>query len=1230
MKQKLRFLMMTLLCAVVSTAWGADTWVKTTPSSLQTGDIVVIVDQSSKRAMSNDNGTGSAPSAISVTLKDDKSEISSEVNANIQWEVTVSNGTYKFGAVNTNNYLYCTNTNNGVRVGTNSNNVFTWKKADANSEEYYLFNSATSRYIGVYENQDWRCYNTVNNNIKATVTAFYKKTSSQGPTTPNIAISSETVEVGKTINIIVPSDLTSVEYESDDPSIASVDEDGEITGNSVGSAEITVTWAAVNGVYNAGEKTFSITVTAPVVATVYEEVTSTNQLVAGNEYILVATENSVAMGAPNAGNNKIRDKVDVIIQNNQVSITNQEVTKLTLGGVSGAWTFYASDTENYLALNGNSNEVHSAAEVNDNSKWTITSDFQLCNTSQADTRYIMYNSSSPRFACYKSGQKKAVLFVKEGSSTSTEPSITVNTTSIDIPAEGADGTIEVTFTNVDPELTEVVFYDADGTTETTCDWIAAEINGNNIEYLVDENEGEARTAYFKVYGLDNDGNNVYSELITITQAAAPAPSISVASTNVELTAAAGDGSIEVTYTRTEPYDVAFYEEDGETAAEYDWIEADFDESNNIYYIVEENTSNEARTAYLKIVALGPDGDDLIYSDLITITQAAPVVDYATLPFEFDGKKADIEGTDGLTQVGLGSDYKNSPYLKLDGAGDYVILHFDERPGTLTFDIKGNPGSGSSSIEGEFVVQTSEDGNTFTDLKSYTTLGNTILSEEFNNLGENVRYIKWIYKERTSGNVALGNITLEKYGIDPELTISDVNTTINTDETLEISTLSEGEIEFDIENDDVCSISKQGDVYWLYASSAAGTTTVTATQAAFGEYKSASVTFTVTVIDPEAKTHVYKKVTNTKDITSGRYLIVYEGSKVAFDGSLETLDAAENITDVEINNGVITLDEDKDVFYFNIDVNAGTIKSASGNYIGSDSYANGLDQSDSPEAYGNHTFSIDGGNAVITYKTTGGDMTMRYNYGDNQLRFRYYKSGQQPIQLYKFDGFAFTISKKATDGTYYYATISNLGEGNFKVEGNVTARTVCVDEEGELTDLSVFGEGDVLPGNGAYLVDGAVYGDYAFPATEEACEETDLGENMLISTGEKGLSKDEMIAAAQAHYNNTQGEYKFYKLSLNKGSDIGSVGFYWGNSNGEAFQYKKGHQAFLAVPLTEEGTGSQVAAYLFNGDKTGIYNVLATEVENENDATYSISGIRMENKQLPKGIYIKNGKKVVVR
>ena len=155
------------------------TWEKTDYADLATGDIVVIVDLTSVKAMSNDKGTNAPPTATAVTLNDDKSQITGTVADNIQWTVTKTDTGLKFG-VGTDS-LYCTNTNNGVRVGIDTNNVFSWKKADANSTENFLFNNATSRYLGVYNNGDWRCYTTVNANIKGTVTAFYKKVGGDTP-----------------------------------------------------------------------------------------------------------------------------------------------------------------------------------------------------------------------------------------------------------------------------------------------------------------------------------------------------------------------------------------------------------------------------------------------------------------------------------------------------------------------------------------------------------------------------------------------------------------------------------------------------------------------------------------------------------------------------------------------------------------------------------------------------------------------------------------------------------------------------------------------------------------------------------------------------------------------------------------------------------------------------------------------------------------------------------------
>ena len=166
MKQPVKLLLTTLLCAVFTPMW-ADSWEETAITDLTSGDVVAIVDKTSSNAMPNDKGSGSAPTVTSVTLSNGK--ITSTVGDNLQWIITVDNGSYKFQKADSGtDYLYVYSNNNGVRVGTNANNVFTM-------ESGFLKNTATSRYVGVYNNQDWRSYTTIHDNIKNTVIAFYKK-----------------------------------------------------------------------------------------------------------------------------------------------------------------------------------------------------------------------------------------------------------------------------------------------------------------------------------------------------------------------------------------------------------------------------------------------------------------------------------------------------------------------------------------------------------------------------------------------------------------------------------------------------------------------------------------------------------------------------------------------------------------------------------------------------------------------------------------------------------------------------------------------------------------------------------------------------------------------------------------------------------------------------------------------------------------------------------------------
>ena len=301
-----------------------------------------------------------------------------------------------------------------------------------------------------------------------------------------------------------------------------------------------------------------------------------------------------------------------------------------------------------------------------------------------------------------------------------------------------------------------------------------------------------KTVLVKGYYVGISSSQYYNTMIgSIEEVVNPDPSITVAPATVNAPYTGADGSLTITYQNIPDlisFDIQFCDANGEalTGDDPDWIYAEITAPTGtdnylVSYIIDDN-DGEARTAYFKVYTFVDN--DGVYSNLVTINQAQYVVDYAVLPFEFDGGKADIATTDGLTQEGLDSDYSSSPKLKFNSTGDYVLLKFNEEPGALTFDIKGNGFSG-----GTFTVQTSEDGETYTDLWAYTDLG-AVQNEIFENLGENVRYIKWIYTNKDQGNVALGNIHLYEAGGGP--VVETYNLTVEPYENLEIFVFVEDE------------------------------------------------------------------------------------------------------------------------------------------------------------------------------------------------------------------------------------------------------------------------------------------------------------------------------------------------------------------------------------------------------------------------------------------------------
>ncbi len=253
-------------------------WVKRDISSITSDDVFVIVgDNGNTFAMSNDKGTSAAPQAVPVTLTADGSRLKKEPAERIRWSLSSDSHRW-WGTVyhfypngNTSTWLYCTGSNDGVRVGTNSDNTFSIYHG-------YLFNTNRNCLVGIYNSSDWRRYSyipiisdlfsDIPENIKDQTFAFYVRVKADEPIlpTPSMGFTSNiSVNVDERVSNIVsiePSGLP-VTYSSSNPNVVTVDPStGELTGVARGFATITAVFAG-NASYHAASATCNVAVTDP-------------------------------------------------------------------------------------------------------------------------------------------------------------------------------------------------------------------------------------------------------------------------------------------------------------------------------------------------------------------------------------------------------------------------------------------------------------------------------------------------------------------------------------------------------------------------------------------------------------------------------------------------------------------------------------------------------------------------------------------------------------------------------------------------------------------------------------------------------------------------------------------------------------------------------------------------------------------------------------------------------
>ena len=166
-------------------------------------------------------------------------------------------------------------------------------------------------------------------------------------------------------------------------------------------------------------------------ANTYVKVTSLEQLVAGQKYILVNEDNSRAMGPIAGTSTTYGSYVGITITDGIIDIEGTDVVELTAdeGGTYSngpTWHFTYDDGAYMFWNSGNSLSSISSDVANllSGVKWVpaLTTDGVILKNNGDISRILQYNASSPRFACYTSAQKPAVLYVEDANVT---PPVTV-------------------------------------------------------------------------------------------------------------------------------------------------------------------------------------------------------------------------------------------------------------------------------------------------------------------------------------------------------------------------------------------------------------------------------------------------------------------------------------------------------------------------------------------------------------------------------------------------------------------------------------------------------------------------------------------------------------------------------------------------------------------------------------------------------------------------------------
>lgn len=404
----------------------------------------------------------------------------------------------------------------------------------------------------------------------------------------------------------------------------------------------------------------------------------------------------------------------------------------------------------------------------------------------------------------------------------------------------------------------------------------------------------------------------------------------------------------------------------------------------------------------------------------------------------------------------------------------------------------------------------------------------------------------------------------------------------------LTNTSDGAVTYTSSDDAVATIDADGRIEAL----AVGTTTITASVAETDEFTAATAEFTLHVTTLSD----YMKTTT---VESGKTYILAadnEGTAVI----AQTVAANSRYDYLPVNEAAPA-----DLMGATDLLNGFTLTETEGGYTIQDTYGRYLYMKDD---YNSFNVSADRQEGDVWTVEPQADGTVKIT---NVLKSKYiqYRASHNSYGAY--------ADVQGVMPSLFVKNDIQVGEGGYATaysdnavilpEG-LQAAVITGVADGKLTIDYRYNSGDVIPAGTAVLVKGeAGAHDYNLATSDEQA----VAGNLL-----KGAASD--VA--------TEGDgCLFYMLSYDANHQ--NLGFYWAAKDGAAFTSKAG-KAYLALP---QAASAGVTGYALDGTPVGIDQ--ATTDAQAPAAIYTVDGRLVQQtdvNDLPKGLYIVNGKKVIIK